>query len=92
MAKQTIEIDVPDGCEVDYLIPLWSYRETQDVRLFFKKKESEYLEVREFIARKQSGKIYVDSITRWYHCTPEKAEKLPGFVKWVDSDWRKVEI
>lgn len=91
MAKQTIEIDVPEGCEVDYLIPLWSYRETQDVRLFFKKKEPEYIEVREYLFTNWDGIARHNSAQKG-HSDLLAIEHSTDFIRWIDKDWRKVEI
>lgn len=95
MPKQTIEIDVPEEYEVDNVLLCTSLMSSSLNQIYcvqFKKKGPEYMEVREFLHRTHDGRLYVDSITNGHHCTPEEAEKFHGFVRWVDSDWRKVEI
>lgn len=96
MTKQTIEIDVPDEYDIDNVLLCTSLmcddNRDQFYRVQFKKKEPEYIEVREFLSKKRDGRLYLDSITNGHHCTPEEAEKLPGFVRWIDDDWRKIYI
>lgn len=96
MAKQTIEIDVPDGYDIDNVLLCTSLmsddNRDQFYRVQFKNKEPEFIEVREFLRKTYDGILHADSITNGHHCTPDEAEKLVSFIKWIDKDWRKVEI
>lgn len=92
--KQTIEIDVPDGYEVGSSIYLCTYRDTQDIRIFLKKKEPEYIEVRQCLYRSGFDETLIDTIYRnkgHVECDMLKRYGV-NFIKWLDQDWRKVEI
>ena len=84
MSKQMIEIDVPDGYEVGSSIHLYTYRDTQDIRIFLKKKETESIWVRLCLVSIQGNAQVV---------AHEKPNPIPaGFVRFIDNDWKKVEI
>ena len=89
--KQMIEIDVPEGREVDYVIPLYSYGLTQDVRIFLKKKEPEYIEVREYLITTHDG-VTVHHSAQKGTSNIKLIEESTNFMRWIDKDWRKVEI
>lgn len=95
MTKQTIEIDVPEGYEIDLIsksalnpgkeIPHF------DITVYLKKKGPEFIEVREYLHRSD---IYVlhNSIQKDLHQKASDIESLPGFIRWIDEDWRKIYI
>lgn len=91
MAKQTIEIDVPDGCKIGGTSQI-NYDDAIQVTITLEEEKPEFIEVREFFRRTYDGRLYADSITNGHYCTPDEAEKLTSFIKWIDKDWRKVEI
>ena len=90
--KQTIEIDVPDG--YDPVITPFSdtYGNPATVLINFKKKEPEFIDVREYIAKAQCGEFYMDVLNKIQKLTPEEIESCESFVRWIDQTWRKVEI
>lgn len=97
MTKQTIEIDVPKGYELvqvnnQYrIIDPVTGEETLELVLAIRKKEPEFIEVREYLHR--SG-LYVlhNSIQKDLHQKASAIESLPGFIRWIDDDWRKIYI
>lgn len=96
MTKQTIEIDVPDGHDIDNVLLCTSLmgddNRDQFYRVQFKKKEPEYLEVREYLHSGSNGYVLHNSIQKNLHQKASDIESLPGFIRWVDDDWRKIYI
>lgn len=96
MPKQTIEIDVPEGYEQIpvYCPPATAISEDEiAVTVYFKKKEPEFIEVREYFA--MCGKALTVGVTIIgcpKHSQPEEIEKYGNFVRWIDKEPRKVEI
>ena len=98
MTKQTIEIDVPEGYELvqvnnQYhdIDPITSEEKLKRL-LAIKKKEPEYLEVREYLHSGSNGYVLHNSIQKNLHQKASDIESLPGFIRWVDDDWRKIYI
>ena len=95
MPKQTIEIDVPEGYEIDFIAKSASPQGKEipylDITVYFIKKEPEFIEVREYLHRSD---IYVlhNSIQKDLHQKASDIESLPGFIRWIDEDWRKIYI
>lgn len=85
--KQMIEIDVPDGREVDKITEVCG----TGVYILFKKKEPEFIEIRAYLVKTDYDGLVYCSVQKWWD-TPELAAKHESFVKWLDQDWRKVEI
>ena len=94
--KQTIEIDVPEGMEfVCFAEGSVLSDETgivQHYTALFKRKEPEFIEVRSCIVRCEGDVLTYRSVQKGFSYTPEHMESSLIFVKWVDKDWRKVEI
>lgn len=87
MPKQTIEIDVPEGYEIG---------ETQRIGdthslIYFKKKEPEFIEIRAYLVKTDHDGLVYCSVQKGWDI-PELVAKQESFVKWLDQDWRKVEI
>jgi len=98
MTKQTIEIDVPKCYELvqvnnQYRIndPVTG-EETLELILAIRKKEHEFIEVREYLNKGSNGYILHNSIQKNLHQKAADIESLPGFIKWLDEDWRKIYI
>lgn len=87
MPKQTIEIDVPEGYEIGEIQRIG---DTHSL-IYFKKKEPEYIEVREFLARAYDGVVVHYSAQKGISNT-KSIEESTSFIRWIDQDWRKVEI
>ena len=94
--KQTIEIDVPEGHEIESvkLCPEAFGDKSGLNRLAIvkiKKKEPEYIEVREYIFKNDNVAMLGILNKSAIHTTGD-IEEMEGFVSWRDQDWRKVEI
>lgn len=94
MTKQTIEIDVPDGYEFSSAFPCTDANGefTERILVTLKKKEPEYFEVREFLFRSRLGGGVIVGVAQKGLESIKDREADKSFIKWVDSDWRKVEI
>lgn len=94
MTKQTIEIDVPEGYEVDYHSQGGQYYTTDgssiDITVNLKQKEREYIEVREYLHKGSNGYVLHNSIQKNLYQKASDIESLPHFIKWLDDDWRKI--
>lgn len=92
--KQQIEIDVPDGFEVDSVVSLCSLYEdeAEDIRVFFKKKQPEFIEVRTYLYKNSTGLVPASICKDERYNNPGKIEGMQDFVKWLDPDWRQVEV
>ena len=89
MPKQTIEIDVPEGYEV--VDPASHFIDGDCYIMHIKKKEHEFIEVREYFL-KCDGIVKKGVINKTDSYGAENVESLPDFFKWIDEDWRKVDI
>ena len=92
MPKQQIEIDVPEGYEVERVGTLSCYDDKKYKCVYFKPKQPEFIEVREYLVKTVCNRFILESVTKNLTRSPEQAELSPGFLKWLDHDWRKVEI
>lgn len=98
MHKQTIEIEVPEGEEVDLVLNFSSgdYPALKSHALItFKKKEPEFIEVREYLMHRSNGKIALGVVNNEpgsLFDDPDQVQTHESFIKWIDKDWRKVEI
>lgn len=63
-----------------------------DITVYLKKKEPEYLEVREYLHNGSYGYVLHNSIQKNLHQKASDIESLPHFIKWLDDDWRKIYI
>lgn len=96
MTKQTIEIDVPEGYEIDLIsksalnpgkeIPYF------DITVYLKKKEPEFIEVREYLYRGVLGQVICSSIQKNLDQEIATIGSSPNFIKWLDEDWRKIYV
>lgn len=91
MTKQTIEIDVPDGWEFDSTHTT-IFDNEPDVLVFLKKKEPEFIEVREYLYRGVLGQVICSSIQKNLDQEIATIGSSPNFIKWIDQDWRKIYI
>lgn len=98
MTKQTIEIDVPKGYELVgvnnqycYIDPVTD-EETLELLIAIRKKEPEFIEVREYLHKGSDGYILHNSIQKNLHQKAADIEALSHFIKWLDEDWRKIYI
>lgn len=97
--KQTIEIDVPDGYEIDFADLYEGVFEDKSgagakrAYVQFKKKDPEYIECRSYLYRNLATKKIVIETTQ---SIDEEAikhyEKSKGFIRWVDKEPRKIYI
>lgn len=91
MAKQTIEIDVPEGYEIVNQIINTPKCHVLPVNFILGKKDPEYIEVREFLGRAYDGVVVHYSAQKGISNTKD-IEESTSFIRWIDQDWRKVEI
>lgn len=98
MPKQTIEIDVPEGYELVQVNN--QYRDTDPVTgeetleliLAIRKKEPEFIEVREYLFTGWAGNILLETIQKDLGDNAATIESSPHFIRWIDNDWRKIYI
>lgn len=97
--KQQIEIDVPDEYDIhtidesDLQNRLLTGEPCMTVSILLKKKEPEFIEVRNYLA--MCGKnltVGATVIGCPKHSQPEEIEKYGNFVRWIDKEPRRVEI
>lgn len=86
--KQTIEIDVLEGYKIGEIQKLAN----PGVIIYFEKKEPEFIEVREFLFRSRQGSCVMVGVAQKGFESIEDREADKSFIKWIDQDWRKVEI
>ena len=96
MTKQTIEIDVPEGYEIDLIskstlnpgkeIPYF------DITVYLKKEELKYIEVREYLFIYGDGHILIGTVQKDLGDDAATRESSPHFIRWIDNDWRKIYI
>ena len=91
MPKQQIEINVPEGMEVNDIEIINDLGSTMDIRVHLKKGESKSIEIRDYLCRLVDGRIVAATVTKEFG-TVEQVESNPYFLKWIDHDWRKVEV
>lgn len=91
--KQKIEIDVPDGFEVTDTSCWMANMQTNTLILALpiKKKEPEYIEVREYLITTHGG-VTVHHSAQKGISSIKLIEESTNFTRWIDKDWRKVEI
>lgn len=90
MPEQMIKIDVPEGCKIS--VSQTNYADFIQVNIYLEEKEPQYIEVREYLMKDGGGRIYHNSTTRDWGNAPADVERSKFFVRWLDQDWRKVEI
>jgi hypothetical protein len=95
MSKQMIEIDVPEGYEIYAQVQSTQYYtrvgSSSDVTIHFKKKETEFIEFKNYLAKDIDGSHYVSSIHNG-DSGCGFGQDDPDFIKWLDFEWRKVVI
>lgn len=91
--KQQIEIDVPDGYEVKLIEvrPFVTGGHGCNLTVAFLKKQPEFIEVREYLMCTVDGRVIWGRVVKGV-LTPENVEGWSHFIKWLDPDWRKVEV
>lgn len=87
--KQTIEIDVPDGYELNVFYHQFCVEELGVIEYRFKKKEPEFIEVRDYLCKSVSGNYLIVTKNKLGFLDDEKLP--PDAIKWL-GDWRKVQI
>lgn len=98
MTKQTIEIDVPEGYELVQVNNQYrsndpvTGEETLELILAIRKKEPEFIEVREYLHKGRQGYVLHNSIQRNFGPDAASIESMPHFITWLDDDWRKIYI
>lgn len=90
--EQMIKIDVPEGYEVGGKCEYYdSCTKKQWITLYLIKKEPEFIEIRAYLVKTDHDGLVYCSVQKGWD-TPELVAKQESFVKWLDQDWRKVEI
>lgn len=93
MPKQMIEIDVPDGYEFNSEFP--GTDENGDfaerIIVILKKKEPKFIEVRDYLITTHDG-ITIHVSAQKGISDIKAIEEHIDFTRWIDHDWRKVEI
>jgi len=93
MPKQMIEIDVPEGSEIDIIArECDSFGRHSYTQIIFKKKEPEFIEVKECLVRLDDGKYKAVTIVKGSPLPAEHMGQDRSFHRWVDTSWRKVYI
>lgn len=95
--KQTIEIDVPDGYDIDNVLLRTSLMSDDNRDQFYrvqsKKKEPEYLEVRDYLAFDYKGiPVKLTLNTDELHLAGAIESDDRVFIRWIDKEPRRVEI
>lgn len=91
MPKQMIEIDVPEGMEIDTVHEVLPSRFSCDYTVQFKKKEPKYIEVREYLITTHDG-VTVHHSAQKGISNIKLIEESTNFMRWIDKDWRNVKI
>ena len=93
MPKKLIEIDEPEGYEVESIGMLNCYDDKKYKCVYFKPKQPEFIEVREYLLRCPFTHRIVPAILKKDDSAIiAELESLSSFYKWIDPDWRRVEI
>lgn len=87
--KQQIEIDVPDGWEIDEVLPHKNIEAAGFFQVYLKKKDPEFIEVRDYLIDQHGEQIIMCHMKG--HREVHETEKLTNFIKWL-GNWRKVQI
>lgn len=90
MPKQTIEIDVPEGRKIR--VSQTDYVDFIQVNIYLEKKEPELIEVRDYLFMSKLGHGVMAGVAQRNMESLEEIETDMDFIKWIDKDWRKVEI
>lgn len=90
MPKQTITINVPDDKEIDWDMVKRNNSETPLSIYVIYFKDREYIEVREYLNNSFRGVLHHSAQKGLSDI--KKIEEGTDFIRWIDQDWRKVEI
>jgi len=92
MPKQTIEVEVPEGYEFSESKEIGFGNLGApyiDVRLFYKKKQPQVVEYKNYLSYGTDGTtILVFCATRG----SSNPESYPGFIRWIETEWQRVEV
>ena len=89
MPKRMIEIDVPEGYEI--VEPTSHIIDGDCYIMHIKKIGHEFIEVREYFL-KCDGIVKKGVLNKNEAYGAEDVESHPDFFKWIDVNWRKVDV